>query len=161
MEKFFRTAKWLEKHVEEVLLVLLLTYMSCCMILQIFMRHVMHASLSWSEESIRYAFIWLIFLGFGLAIKEDRHISISFFRDLLPERIRFFISILVNVMFFVYAALMLYYGVEVVGEFMASGQTSPALGIPKYLVFLAAPVGFGLVIIRLIQRTIILIRDKK
>ncbi|MCI8609942.1 MAG: TRAP transporter small permease [Firmicutes bacterium] len=161
MNRLTKTMKWMAANLEEVILVVLLAYMACCMILQIFMRHVMGASLSWSEESIRYVFIWMIFLGFGLAVKEDRHISITFFKGLLGEKFQFALTLLSNTVFFIYSCLMLVFGVQVVMDFIQSGQTSPSLGIPKYLVFLAAPIGFTLVMIRLIKVTIKAIRDFK
>ena len=161
MNDLIRLLKWMEAHLEELLLVILLAYMSCCMMLQIFMRHVMHSSLSWSEESIRYAFIWMIFLGFGLAVKEDRHISITFFKGMLNSKVQFILTLFSNIVFGIYSCLMFVFGVNVVMDFIESGQTSPALGIPKYLVFLAAPIGFALVIIRLVQVTVKLLRSTR
>ncbi len=156
-----RLFTWLEKHLEEVLLALLMTYIAVCMIVQIFMRHVMGASLSWSEESIRFAFIWLVFLGFGLAVKEDRHISITFLKDQVSDKIKFYLSLFSNLIFFVYSCMMLWFGVSVVSAFIKSGQTSPALGVPRYLVFIVAPIGFALLIMRLAQSTIKLFKNAK
>lgn len=41
------------------------------MLLQVFCRYVLNASLSWSEELTRLLFVWLTFLGFGLAAQRD------------------------------------------------------------------------------------------
>ena len=145
--------RWIVSHLEEILLTLLLIYISGCMMLQIFMRHVMQSSLSWSEESIRFAFVWLVFLGFGLAVKEDRHISITFLKSHLGPKAQIAITVFANVVFFIYAVAMMVFGSQVVRSFIQSGQTSAALGIPRYFMFLAAPIGFALVIIRLVQVT--------
>lgn len=41
------------------------------MLLQVFCRYVLNASLSWSEELTRLLFVWLTFLGFGLAAQRN------------------------------------------------------------------------------------------
>lgn len=152
MKGFKKIWSWIAEHLEEVILVVLLSYMSACMILQIFMRHVVKNSLSWSEESIRYAFIYLVFLGFGLAVKENRHISITFLKDHMKPKVQWLMDIFSNFVFLVYSSIMLYFGVCVVRDFIISAQTSPALGIPKWTIFLAAPIGFALVIVRIVIR---------
>lgn len=151
MKNFVRIWNWIAKHLEELLLVILLSGMSLCMILQIFMRHVMKNSLSWSEELIRYAFIYLVFLGFGLAVKEGRHISITFLKDHMSPKIQWIMDIFADIVFLAYSGIMLYFGAGVVRDFIATAQTSPALGIPKWIVFMAAPIGFALVILRLVK----------
>lgn len=146
--------KWIEQHLEEVIQAILLVYIAGCMMLQVFMRHVMHASLTWSEESIRFAFVWLVFMGFGLAVKEKRHISITFLKDQVGPKAQFAMTMLANTVFFIYSILMAYYGIEVVQTFISTGQTSAALGIPRYIMFLSAPLGFGITMLRLIQSTV-------
>lgn len=44
--------------------------MVATMLLQVFCRYVLNASLSWSEELTRLLFVWLTFLGFGLAAQR-------------------------------------------------------------------------------------------
>jgi TRAP-type C4-dicarboxylate transport system permease small subunit len=39
-----------------------------------------------SEELIIYLFTWISFLGAALALRSGRHVSISYFVSLLPER---------------------------------------------------------------------------
>lgn len=41
------------------------------MLLQVFCRYVLNASLSWSEELTRLLFVWITFLGFGLGVQRD------------------------------------------------------------------------------------------
>lgn len=56
-----RIIKWINRHAEEILLVAMLVAMLVIEILQIFMRRVMGASLSWAEEVVRYLFglVWI------------------------------------------------------------------------------------------------------
>ena len=53
---------FLDEHFEEYLLIAILGIMSIVICYQVFMRYVMAASLSWSEELARYLFIWMAYI---------------------------------------------------------------------------------------------------
>lgn len=156
-----KVLRWIDKHLEEVMLVFALSYITLCMMLQIFMRHVVGQSLSWSEESIRFVFVWMIFMGFGIGVRENRHISILVIKNALSPRNKIVLEIISNLIFLAYSIFIVYYGVEVVQSFVSMGQTSPALNIPMGLVYLAAPVGFAITTLRLTQSTYSLIQKFK
>ena len=50
--------KKIDEHLEDILLVTLLSLMSLIIFVQVIMRYLMRNSLSWSEELARYLFIW-------------------------------------------------------------------------------------------------------
>ena len=53
--------KKIDEHLEDILLVTLLSLMSLIIFVQVIMRYLMRNSLSWSEELARYLFIWSIY----------------------------------------------------------------------------------------------------
>ena len=57
-----------------------------------------------------------------------------------------------NLVFFGFALCILYYGRQVCATIGRLGQQSPAMDIPMWMVYAAAPTGFFLTCIRLIQR---------
>ena len=67
------------------------------------MRFVFHHTNSWSEELARYLFIWLVYLSASYAIYKNAHIKIDAVKNLYPKKIRKYIPILGNVIFFIYA----------------------------------------------------------
>ena len=69
--------KIIDEHFEEAIVVALMALMSILIGVQIFMRYVMGASLSWSEELSRYFFVWLTFLGAVLTFRENSHMGIE------------------------------------------------------------------------------------
>ncbi len=71
-----------------VLIVVFMTLMVINISLGVFFRYVLNNSLSWTEELGRYFMIWAGFLGMSLALKEDLHVSVLFFIDKLPPRMR-------------------------------------------------------------------------
>ena len=65
-----KIVKWLDRHIEEVLLIVLSTVMLGIIGVQIFMRFILGSSLGWSEELARYCFIWLVFIGVSYGVKK-------------------------------------------------------------------------------------------
>ena len=61
-----KVMKWFDEYAEISVCVVLMSTMTVLLAVQVFMRYVMGASLSWSEEIARYLFIWLIYLGIEL-----------------------------------------------------------------------------------------------
>src|SRR3712207_3159458 len=46
------------------------------MAMQVTLRLVFNAPLSWPEESVRYAFVWVVYLGSVVAVTSDSHIRV-------------------------------------------------------------------------------------
>ena len=51
-----------------------------CLGSRVFFRFVLNASLTWSEELSRFAFIWLVCMGAVLGAKERIQIRVTAFR---------------------------------------------------------------------------------
>ena len=153
--------KLVDEHFEEALIVALMAVMSLLIGLQIFMRYVMGASLSWSEELARYLFIWATYLGIAYAVRMDAHIRVTMVSDLLPLRGRAALRVLTHLIFAAFAGYVMYQGWFMVEKTFRFGQKSASLGIPMGLVYLAPLTGFGLVVLRLIQRIVIDLRAAK
>jgi TRAP-type C4-dicarboxylate transport system permease small subunit len=62
-------------------------------IAQVFFRYVMNISVPWTEEGARWFYIWQIFLGSALAMKNQLHLRITFLRDKIPPSIRNWLEI--------------------------------------------------------------------
>jgi len=69
-----KLVKWLDKHLEEILLVALLFVMMIIMGIQILARYALGNSLSWSEEITRFCFIWTGFLSISYCVKNSKSI---------------------------------------------------------------------------------------
>ncbi|WP_454695378.1 TRAP transporter small permease [Achromobacter aegrifaciens] len=143
--------KFLDKHLEEMLIVLLLSAMSLLICAQVFMRYVMDSSLAWSEELARYCFIWATYLGVSYAVKRNAHICVEAAISRFPGRLKACFVILSHLLFIVFAALVVKEGYALTLKIFKFGQTSSSLGLPMGVIYLAPTVGFGLVILRLIQ----------
>jgi TRAP-type C4-dicarboxylate transport system permease small subunit len=94
-------------------------------------------NIDWVEETSRFLFIWLSFLGAVLAVEGMAHIRIDFFAQLLPPRARLALEILVYLTMAGFAAIMAYEGALVA---LRAGDRSPVLLIPMSWAYLSLPV---------------------
>jgi C4-dicarboxylate transporter DctQ subunit len=92
--------KWLDEHLEEAIMVVLLALISCVMMAQIIARNVFN-SMTWPEEFSRYCYIWSVFLSLGYTIKKGNMLKVGIVMDLLPTKIRRAIEIVANLIILV------------------------------------------------------------
>lgn len=151
--------KFLDRHLEEALIVVLMALMTILIGVQIFMRYVMGASLSWSEELARYFFIWMTYIGIAYAVHKDAHIRVTMATDRLSAAGQIYARILAHLIFCAFALFVMYQGWFMVEKTFRFGQKSASLGIPMGVIYLAPFTGFLLTVIRLIQSLFIDLRS--
>lgn len=161
-----KAVKWLDRHLEEILLVVLLFAMMIIMGIQIVSRYVFGNSLSWSEEVTRFCFIWTGFLSISYCVKNGKSIKIDqfaeWFRDDLGGRgLHLFrlVSYLIELVLFAY---LLPFAWHFVRSSYVGKAASPAVGIPMWIVQSITVISFALCEIRLLQKfvqRIFLFRD--
>jgi len=77
---------WLEIKIEQVLEftgIVLVVAISVLTLIQVFLRYIAKVPFMWSEEFIRFLFIWMVWLGAVLATPRGTHMVIEYFRDAL------------------------------------------------------------------------------
>jgi len=154
-----RVVKWLDKHAEESILVALLVMIACVMGLQVFMRKVMNNSLSWPEEFCRYCYVWTCFLTVAYTVRHGNMLRVTVVADLFPKAARKIMYICINVLCLVVFCVFFVNAIGVVKTLTVIGQTSTAMRLPMYLVYLCTVLGFGLASLRTVQAIYKQIRD--
>ena len=152
--------KALDDYLEETILLILLVLMTCIMGIQIVSRYVFQNSLTWSEELVRYMFVWSAFLGVPFCIKHGLSIKVDQFRNLFPIPLQKALMYIDKIIIFVLFLVMFIYSCLVVKASYLSGQTSPAMQIPMWVVQLSVCVSSLLSMMRSIQNFVNLIRGK-
>lgn len=156
-----KVIKWLDKNLEETILIALLISMTLIMGLQISMRYIFKSSLSWSEELVRFMFIWSTFISIPFCIKHGTSIKIDSFRNILPKKVRRVLQITDKIFLIGLFGILTYYAVDVVRLTNISGQTSSALGLPMEIVQLATIIGFGLACVRIFQNLVKVLKGEE
>lgn len=145
--------KWLDDHFEEAILIVLLALISCVMMTQIIAR-TFASSFTWPEEFSRYCYIWTVFLSLGYTIKKGNMLKVGILMDLLPQKLRRTIEILVNLLMLVMFVILFRYAIIYTGKIHQSGQFSPAMNVPMWMMYMSTIIGFGLASIRMVQTII-------
>lgn len=147
-----RTFKWLNEHLEEAALVGLLIMISCVMLAQVVARYVLNDSMSWPEEFCRYCYIWTMFLSLGYTMRRGNMLRVGVVMDMLPTILQNAVQIVVKIATFaLFMALFRQSFKTVYNIKNVTGEISSAMQVPMWIMYLSAPIGFGLALIRTIQ----------
>lgn len=133
---------WLDDHLEETILMVLIVAITLLTGGQVVMRKIFQNPLTWSEELCRYCFMWTGFISVGYCIRKRCAIRIDTFVTLLPTRAQLALEILANFISLALYSLFLRSSWIIVGKTIASTQTSPAMGIPFYIIYVCTVLGF-------------------
>ena len=65
-----KVLKWLDDNLELMFSSIFLVGMVISVALQVLSRYLMRSPISWTEESTRYLFIWMVFTSIGITAKS-------------------------------------------------------------------------------------------
>lgn len=71
----------------DILLAIVILLIVLIMSVQVLFRYAFNNSISWSEEVVRYLFVWMTFLGAAVCFRDRMHIRVDYFKDILPKTI--------------------------------------------------------------------------
>jgi TRAP-type C4-dicarboxylate transport system permease small subunit len=131
--------------IEQGLGVLLLLVMFISVLTQIFFRYVLNSPLTWTEESSRYSFIWIVLLGAAFAVRKKEHVVMEVLVNRFPGPVRKTISFGMNVMILI--ALLYLLPVSLDFFMFIKGVSAPTLKISWGFLFFSAPLSIALMTI--------------
>ncbi|MDY4060701.1 MAG: TRAP transporter small permease [Anaerovoracaceae bacterium] len=140
-------------HLEEIILVPAFAISTILIFVQIILR-TFHSSLSWSEELVRYMYVWETWIGVSYAAKRGSHLRITMLKDKLKGKAQIALETFVVVIWIVFALFVFVQGIDAINTITAFSQKSSALRIPMQYCYLAIPVGMVLMSIRLIEEAV-------
>ena len=153
-----KVLRFLDDNLEKMICTVTLALMSAIIVAQVFFRYVLNNSLSWSEELARYLFIWTIYIGISYGVKMDKHVAVDAVYSYMPKGVKKYYAMIAYTLFLLFAVAIVYYGVTVVGMQISSGQVSPAMGLPMQYVYAAVPVSCCLMVIRLLENLVKMVK---
>ncbi len=141
----------LNKNAERWALLMLYVMLVATMSIEVLRREVFAYSSIWGEEIVRYSFIYLAWIGAAVAVKDRAHIRIDVLMHYVSPRLKALLYIFGDLVMFVVAVIALYWSLETVHISAKFGSVSHGLRVSMVWFLMAVPVGFGLMILRLVQ----------
>lgn len=116
----------------------------------VLVRYLSSQSFAATEEFSIALLIVLAFLGSSAAFAFNRHISVSFFVDRLPRRMRTFLDWLSFAVTAALFAFIAFYAGRLTWDQYRFEETSPALGVPQWWYTMWMPILAVALVLRLI-----------
>lgn len=146
MSRFLSFADRFESHVCRILLATFVTLL----FVQILSRQVFGTSITWIEELSVILFVWFAYFGASYAARISAHNRISFHLNALPRRTARIIEAVGDAFWVGFNLVFIWHSVDFISRLrpFVKAQT---LGWEMRYVYLALPIAFGLMTLRILQ----------
>lgn len=148
------------KTTEEAFIGITLLAVTFVLFINIILRYFFSANTTWAEEFIRYAIIWITFIGSSICFRKGIHVGVDLLMESLPKKGKLILQIIVNVLAMVFMVFLVIYGVKLVLFSISTGQISAALEVKTFWIYLAIPVGSLLSLLHLGVNSYHILRNK-
>jgi len=151
---YFERIRLILNHVEDGILVAILTLMIGLAALQILLRNFFGAGIIWSDMLVRVLVLWVGLVGAMVATRQNKHISIDLVARYLPKGFNLPVKAVVELFAATVCALAAYYSfIFVYAEFYDGG---PAFGqVPVWVCQAIMPLAFGVMALRYLMMSVI------
>ncbi len=141
----------IDRNGERWLLLVFYSFIVMAISIEVVRRFVLMYSSVWGEETARYAFIYLVWIGASAAVRERAHIRIDVITHFLPPKGVALIYIFGDVATAILACLAIYWSIDPVLVSYKFGNVTDGLRIIRVWFLVAVPLGFSMMMVRLIQ----------
>ena len=106
------------------------------------------STFAWIDEASRILMVWAIFMALGLAFERGRHIAMTTLLVSLSIDIQYWIRKLINLVGLIFTLYSAWIGFTITIFVSNTGQVSPTLNLPMFILYIAPTVGFMLLAFR-------------
>ena len=158
-----KTLDKIVSNAEELIAVVGLSAMTVTTLVAVFFRYVLQSPIIWSEEAARYLMVWSTMLGISIATRQKAHLGIDIFVSMAPNKLQRALEIFSTLMMIVMFVFLTGISIVFIQSAIRTGNVSPMLRVPFYIIYLALPLGFGLSAVRSVQDLVDVIKgvDRK
>ncbi len=127
---------------------ILLLASTIVLFVNVFLRYIFSSSTTWAEEAIRYAIIWVTFVGCSICARKGSHVGIDLFAQAIPPAGKKIVLALGQFISAIFMAFSTVFGWQMFLLMVETGQKSAAMLLPMSIVYFSMPLGFGLTTIQ-------------
>jgi len=124
----------------------------------VMMRYVFGTGFTWSTELTIYLFIWMAKFGAAYGVRTGIHVGVDYVVNKSGPGLKRFLVITGMLLGIVFTGLISFFGARWVIFIYGTGQVSPDLEWPMWIIYLAIPFGSGLMCYRFIQALMLFLR---
>lgn len=146
---------------EEIVLLITFPLMTVITLMGTTVRYFELGTMTWSEEAARYLMIIAAFAGISLGFRENSHLGLSFFMDVMPEKLKPFFRVFRFIILILFSVLMIFLAYQLVVIQMNVSQFSAAMHISMWKVYAVLLLGFILMLVRIVQAFLKHTEDKQ
>lgn len=141
----------IDRNGERYLMLVLYCFIVFVIVTEVVRRFVLDFSSLWGEEAARFAFIYLGWIGASYAVKQRAHIRFDFLTRLLPPRAAGCVFLFSELATLVFACFAFYWSMQTLMTMVRFDALSPALRVPQAWFAAAVPLGFAMMVVRVVQ----------
>lgn len=132
---------------EKLVIALGFAIMVVASFIQVVNRNVFKIPVTGFEEASKYAMVYMVLLATELGLRDGTQISINGVVDKLHGLFGRIVRIISKLIVIIFSSVMLRAGIAMVTRQFKINQTSPGLGMPMWIPYMAIVLGFGLITI--------------
>lgn len=136
----------------KIVVVLAYAYFFLIILAEVFMRYFFSHSTNWGEMTARYAFVYFAYIAAAEAFRHDEHIRIDFLPNRLGEKSRKVFETYGDFLCVLISIAVIYYSLQLMQIQQMANIRMHSLPMNLSWAQAALPIGWGLMIIRILQR---------
>lgn len=144
--------KWLDENIEKSIILVSYVLMTGIIFVEVIRRFAFGQQAAWSSTIPIYLFLWVTWIGCAYNCKRRSHLRFEEFRMRLPYSGQFFCLVVDHLVWIGFSILVIYYSmqqVQIAYDNFAIVQGTD--DIMQWWFYTATPIGFGLVIYRVLR----------
>jgi TRAP-type C4-dicarboxylate transport system permease small subunit len=110
----------------------------------------------WTDEVAQALFVWTAILSADITLQRSGHFRIDMLVKLLPEALQFWLELVTKLVIAALLCLLVWYGVQLAR--LTSPRPLPLTGVSSAFATGALAVGFGLMLITVIEQLVVQLR---
>lgn len=150
---------WFVRHFEELICCVSLVIIAVCVFSQVVARYIFSVALHWTEEVAAISMVWAVYMGACLCVRERFHIRILITVKSLPTKLARIVIFIADGFWAFFCLFMLKVSWDYLAVFWKYTSLSPSLGIDQFYPQSILIIGYGLMLLRLIQIYILWYRE--
>lgn len=141
----------LDENAERYLMLVFYCFIVFVIVIEVVRRFVLDFSSLWGEEAARFAFIYLGWVGASYGVRQRAHIRFDVLLHVLPRRWHGYVYLFGEACTLVFAGFALYWTLDTISTELEFGALAPALRVSQVWFEAAVPLGFSMMMVRVLQ----------